>query len=116
GSRYEPAALSGLSHFVEHMAFKGGGRYPTARDVSEAVEGVGGVLNASTDREATVFWTRVPKSQLRLAISVLSDMLLRTALDPDEVTKERQVVIEALRMCQDKPQEYVQNVFDEAVW
>ena len=116
GSRYEPDALSGLSHFVEHMAFKGGGRYPTARDVSEAVEGVGGVLNASTDREATVFWTRVPKSQLRLAISVLSDMLLRTALDPDEVTKERQVVIEELRMYQDNPQEYVQIVFDEVVW
>ncbi|TMB92696.1 MAG: insulinase family protein [Chloroflexi bacterium] len=116
GSRYEDDARSGLSHFVEHMAFKGGGRYPTARDVSEAIEGVGGVLNAATDREATVFWTRVPKSHLRLAISVLVDMLVQPALDPAEVVKERQVVIEELRMYQDNPQEYVQIVFDEVMW
>ena len=76
GSRYESESQSGISHFVEHMVFKGGSRYPTARDVSEAIEGVGGVLNAATDREATVFWTRVPVAKLGLAVSVLSDMLL----------------------------------------
>jgi predicted Zn-dependent peptidase len=116
GSRYEPDGDAGISHFVEHMVFKGGGRYPTARAVSEAVEGVGGVLNAATDREVTVFWTRVPADKLQLAISVLSDMLLRPAFEAAEVTKERQVVIEELRMYQDNPQDYAQIVFDETMW
>jgi predicted Zn-dependent peptidase len=116
GSRHENASNSGISHFVEHMVFKGGSRYPTARDVSEAIEGVGGVLNAATDREATVFWTRVPTAKLDVAVSVLSDMLLCPALDPDEVVKERQVVIEELRMYQDNPQDYVQILFDEVMW
>jgi predicted Zn-dependent peptidase len=116
GSRYETESESGISHFVEHMVFKGGKRFPTARDVSEAIEGVGGVLNAATDREATVFWTRVPVAKLGLAVSVLGDMLLTPALDPDEVVKERQVVIEELRMYQDNPQDYVQIAFDALMW
>jgi predicted Zn-dependent peptidase len=116
GSRHEHLSNSGISHFVEHMVFKGGARYPTARDISEAIEGVGGVLNAATDREATVFWTRVPADKLGVAVSVLSDMLLSPALDPAEVVKERQVVIEELRMYQDNPQDYVQILFDEVMW
>ena len=116
GSRYETASESGISHFVEHMVFKGGRRYATARDISEAIEGVGGVLNAATDREATVFWTRVPTAKLGLAVSVLSDMLLSPALDEAEVVKERQVVIEELRMYQDNPQDYVQIAFDALMW
>ncbi len=116
GSRYEAESESGISHFVEHMVFKGGKRYPTARDVSEAIEGVGGVLNAATDREATVFWTRVPTEKLGLAVSVLADMLLSPALDEAEVVKERQVVIEELRMYQDNPQDYVQIAFDALMW
>jgi len=116
GSRHETDAESGISHFVEHMVFKGGVRFPTARAVSEAIEGVGGVLNAATDREATVFWTRVPAAELPLAISVLTDMLFQPAFDPDEVVKERQVVLEELRMYQDNPQEFAQIVFDEVMW
>lgn len=116
GSRYEDESEAGISHFVEHMVFKGGRRFPTARAVSEAIEGVGGVLNAATDREATVFWTRVPATALPLALSVLSDMVFHPAIDPEEVTKERQVVIEELRMYEDNPQEYAQIVFDEVMW
>jgi predicted Zn-dependent peptidase len=116
GSRHENRSNSGISHFVEHMVFKGGNRYPTARDVSVAIEGVGGVLNAATDREATVFWTRVPAAKLDVAVSVLTDMLLQPALDSAEVLKERQVVIEELRMYQDNPQDYVQILFDEVMW
>ena len=116
GSRHETESDSGISHFVEHMVFKGGRRYATARDISEAIEGVGGVLNAATDREATVFWTRVPSAKLGLAVSVLSDMLLSPALDEAEVVKERQVVIEELRMYQDNPQDYVQIAFDALMW
>lgn len=116
GSRFETNDEAGISHFVEHMVFKGGARYPTARDVSEAIEGVGGVLNAATDREATVFYTRVPAAALPLAVSVLTDMVMHPALDPAEVEKERQVVIEELRMYEDNPQEYAQVVFDEVMW
>lgn len=116
GSRYEDAAAAGISHFVEHMVFKGGERFPTARDVSEAIEGVGGVLNAGTDRESTVFWSRVPASSLPLAASVLTDMVLSPALDPAEVAKERQVVLEELRMYEDNPQEYAQILFDDVMW
>src|ERR1039457_1683484 len=112
GSRHESESESGISHFVEHMVFKGGRTYPTARDISEAIEGVGGVLNAATDREATIFWTRVPVAKLGLAVSVLGDMLLSPALEHAEVVKERQVVIEELRMYQDNPQDYVQIAFD----
>ncbi len=116
GSRHEHESNSGISHFVEHMVFKGGARYPTARDVSEAIEGVGGVLNAATDREATVFWTRVPSDKLGVAVSVLTDMLMAPVLDAGEVVKERQVVLEELRMYQDNPQDYVQIAFDEVMW
>lgn len=116
GSRYESSEEHGISHFVEHMVFKGGGRYPTARDISEAVERVGGAVNAATDREATVYWTRVPSAQTRLAVGVLSDMLFRPIFDPAEVAKERQVVIEELRMYQDNPQDQVQTLFDEVIW
>lgn len=116
GSRYESADDSGISHFVEHMVFKGGRRYPTARAVSEAIERVGGVLNAATDREATIFWTRVPAQHIELAVSVLFDMLLEPALEPEEVAKEQQVVIEELRMYQDNPQEAAQILFDEVMW
>ena len=87
GSRYEPIQESGISHFVEHMVFKGARRFPTPRDISEAIEGVGGVLNAATDREATVFWTRVPATELGLAVSVLADMLLRPPLTRREWSK-----------------------------
>ncbi len=116
GSRNESASNSGIAHFVEHMVFKGGRQYPTARDISIAIEGVGGVLNAATDREVTVFWTRVPSAKLGLAVSVLGDMLMSPVLDEAEVVKERQVVIEELRMYQDNPQDYAQIAFDALMW
>ena len=76
GSRYEPPELAGVSHFVEHLPFKGTEKWPTARDVSEAVEGVGGIMNASTDREVTVFWCKVARPHFRTAMDVLLDMLM----------------------------------------
>ncbi len=116
GSRYEPEDKCGISHFVEHMLFKGAAAHPTPRAISESIEGVGGVLDAATDREATVFWTRVPAKELERAVAVLADMLLHPLLPPDEVAKERQVVIEELRMYQDNPQDQVQTVFDDVMW
>jgi len=116
GSRFENADNSGLAHFVEHMVFKGGRRLQTAKAISEAIEGVGGVLNADTDRESTVFWTRVPRDQLPLAVDVLSDMLLEPLVDQAELAKERLVVLEELRMTEDNPQDHVHTVFDEVMW
>lgn len=116
GSRYEDERTAGLAHFIEHMVFKGSSRYPTAQAISEAIEGVGGVLNAATDKEATLFWAKVPAGKLPLAADVLCDMVYHAVLDSTELHKERQVVIEELRMYQDNPQDYVQTLFDEVMW
>ncbi len=116
GSRIERADECGLAHFIEHMVFKGGQTYPTARRISEAVEGVGGVLNASTDREATIFWAKVPAERIDVAISVLGDMLFSPRFLPEDVERERQVVIEELRMYEDSPQDHVHTLFDAVMW
>lgn len=116
GSRREKWEEAGIAHFMEHIVFKGGRRHPTARAISEAIESVGGSLNASTDRESTQFWTKVPGDQLATAVDVLTDMLFQPALDPDEVAKERQVVVEELRMYADNPQDHVHTLFDEVMW
>ena len=76
GSRYEPQEMAGLSHFLEHLPFKGTKNWPSAREVSEAIEGVGGIMNASTDREMTVFWCKVAQPHFRHAFAVLMDMVL----------------------------------------
>ena len=116
GSRYETQELAGISHFLEHLPFKGTKSWPTARHVSEAIEGVGGVINASTDREMTVFWCKVAQPHLRSALAVLLDMLLNPILDPDEVEKEREIIQEELRMTKDYPTNRVELLIDEVLW
>ena len=116
GSRVESADECGLAHFIEHMVFKGGETYPTARRISEAVEGVGGTINASTDREATIFWAKVPAERIDVAVSVLGDMLFTPRFLPEDVDRERQVVIEELRMYEDSPQDHVHTLFDAVMW
>ena len=116
GSRYESDELAGVSHFIEHLPFKGTKNWPSARDVSEAIEGVGGVMNASTDREMTVFWCKVAHLHYKTAFSVLLDMLLHPRLDPEDVEKEREVIQEELRMTYDQPSYLVDLLIDEAMW
>lgn len=116
GSRYESPDLAGVSHFIEHLPFKGTRSWPTARDVSEAIEGVGGVMNASTDREMTVFWCKVARPHFNTAMSVMLDMLLNPILDPEELEKEREVIQEELRMSYDHPTYRVDLLIDEALW
>jgi predicted Zn-dependent peptidase len=116
GSRYEPERIAGVSHFVEHMVFKGSRRYPTSKDVAEAIEGVGGELNAATDKETTVYWARVPGDRLSNAIDVLSDIIQNPVLDPAEVEKERDVILEELRMYLDSPADHVHTLFEEELW
>ena len=116
GSRYESQELAGVSHFLEHLPFKGTRHWPTAREVSEAIEGVGGVMNASTDREMTTFWCKVAKPHFRQAFAVLLDLILNPLLDPAEVEKEREVIQEELRMSYDHPGYRADLLIDEALW
>ena len=116
GSRYETPEMAGVSHFIEHLPFKGTKKWPTAREVSEAIEGVGGIMNASTDREMTVFWVKVAKPHFKTAFAVLMDMVLHSRLDPEEVEKEREVIQEELRMTYDNPTYKVDLLIDEALW
>src|SRR5437870_7972968 len=116
GSRYETDQEAGISHFLEHMFFKGSARYGSPKEIAEAIEGVGGVLNAATDKELTMYWARVPKNKARLAVDVLGDMLFAPRIDPAELEKERLVVLEELRMYQDSPQEYVHSLYEQLSW
>jgi predicted Zn-dependent peptidase len=116
GSRYEEDRLGGASHFVEHLFFKGTRRRPTAKEIAEAIEGVGGVLNASTDKELTSYWTRVPADHLELGIDVLFDIVSESKLTPDDIDNERKVILEELKMYQDLPQDYVHSLFEEVMW
>ena len=116
GSRYESDEIAGVSHFLEHLLFKGTKHWPSARELSEAVEGVGGIINASTDREMTVYWCKVARPHLQRALSVLVDMMLNPLIDPVEVEKEREVVLEELRMSNDYPTSRLDLLIDETLW
>ncbi|MHB0868704.1 MAG: M16 family metallopeptidase [Chloroflexota bacterium] len=116
GSRYEGDLIAGISHFVEHMLFKGTNHRSTPKEISEAIEGVGGVLNAATDKELTVYWAKVPAQHLELASDVLSDNLLNSRLDPVDIEREREVIVEELSMVNDSPTDLVNMMIDEVVW
>jgi predicted Zn-dependent peptidase len=116
GSRYEDDRVGGVSHFIEHLFFKGTRRRPTSKEIAEAIEGVGGVINASTDKEVTTYWTRVPADHLELAIDVLFDIVTDSKLTPDDIDRERMVILEELKMYQDLPQDYVHSLFEEVMW
>src|SRR5258707_5033861 len=116
GSRYESRPLAGISHFIEHMLFKGTQNYPTARHISEAIEGVGGAFNGSTSKELTNYTARIPGEHLEEVLSVLADMVRRPLFEPEEIQKERGVIIEELRSTKDDPQEWVNLLLDEIMW
>ncbi|HTI15152.1 MAG TPA: pitrilysin family protein [Dictyobacter sp.] len=116
GSRYEQVAISGISHFIEHMLFKGTQQYPSARLISEAIEGVGGNFNGSTSKELTNYTARVPGEYLPVVLRVMADMLRHPLFDANEIEKERKVIIEELSSTQDDPQEWVNLLIDETVW
>ena len=116
GSRYEQDRIAGVSHFIEHMLFKGTRNYPTARLISEAIEGVGGVFNGSTGKEITSYTARVPGEELEAVMTVLADMIRYSLFDSAEIEKERSVIIEELSATRDDPQEWVNLLVDEAMW
>jgi predicted Zn-dependent peptidase len=116
GSRYESEKLAGASHFVEHMLFKGTVRRPTAREIAEAIEGKGGMLNASTGLESTLFWAKVAAIHLPEALDVLSDMLLHATFDPLEMEKERAVISEEISYVLDTPDSLAQILVNQLQW
>lgn len=113
GSRFETKANQGVAHFLEHMFFKGGVRYPTARAVSEAIDGIGGVFNAFTSNEFVGYYVKVAKEHIELAFDVLSDMLLNAHLDESDLNRERGVILEEYRMYLDNPKAVVSTHFDD---
>lgn len=116
GSRYESARLSGASHFVEHMLFKGTSRRPSAREIAEAIEGRGGVFNASTGLETSLYWAKVAVPHLSEAMDVLTDMLLCATFDPLEMEKERSVITEEIKYAFDTPDSLAQIRAIELQW
>jgi predicted Zn-dependent peptidase len=116
GSRYETDEQGGVSHFIEHMLFKGTRKRPTARDVATAIEGVGGLINAGTDREATSFYAKVARPHLDIAMDVLVDILLNSRFEEEQIEKERAVIIEEINMSLDAPDEWVHLLSNRLIW
>ena len=116
GSRYESEQKGGVSHFIEHMMFRGTRKRPTAREISEAIEGVGGTLNAGTDKEMTVYWCKVAQRHFGQSLDVLADMLLHSRFDSQDIEKERQVIMEEISMSYDSPAQRVGLLIDELLW
>lgn len=115
GSRDERAYERGISHFIEHMVFKGTARRD-ALDIVREIEGRGGYINAETDKEYTAFYARVLPEDLFVALDVLSDMLVAPRVDPQDIEREKQVVVQELRELMDYPEEYVYDLFARALW
>ncbi|MCI0548900.1 MAG: insulinase family protein [Candidatus Rokubacteria bacterium] len=115
GSRDETDELSGASHFLEHLLFKGTDRR-SAQDIAEAVEAVGGEMNAFTTKEYTAYYVRILDESSDLALDILSDVIWSPAFRPDEVDCERQVILEEIRMHEDTPDELVHSIFAEALF
>lgn len=115
GGRHEPERISGVSHFIEHMLFKGTHRRSSLK-LSQAVEGVGGYLNAFTTEENTCFYSKACHDQVDELWDVLADMLLNSKFDPAELEKERNVIKEELSSYLDQPHQLVQEMLNEVMW
>lgn len=115
GSRDEREGYEGISHFIEHMLFKGT-KNRTARELAESLESVGGQLNAFTTKEYTCFYAKVLDEDMDLANDVLSDMFFNSLFDEKEIEKEKKVVIEEIKMYEDSPDELIHDLFSEYVW
>ncbi|NLV16927.1 MAG: insulinase family protein [Syntrophomonadaceae bacterium] len=115
GSKHEPPELGGISHFIEHMLFKGTSSR-SARQIAEVFEGMGGQLNAYTSKEYTCFYARVLDENIELAIEVLFDMLFDSAINQKDVENEQGVVLEEINMYEDTPDDLVHDLFAQAIF
>src|SRR5579862_3311037 len=115
GSRHETEHEAGITHLIEHMLFKGT-KSRTAKEIAEAIEGRGGALNAFTDKESTCYYCRVLSDDTENGIDVLSDMMLHSLIDPEELAREEQVVIEEIKRSEDEPSDLVHDLHIEHRW
>ncbi|MFA5065418.1 MAG: pitrilysin family protein [Dehalococcoidia bacterium] len=116
GSCYENDGEAGISHFIEHMCFKGTTKRSSSREISEAIEGVGGILNGGTDRELTSYWCKLASRHLETAVDVITDLMRRPLFREEDIEKERQVIIEEINMSLDSPQQRVGMILDDMMW
>jgi predicted Zn-dependent peptidase len=114
GSRGEDRQINGLSHYLEHMLFKGTEKRPTTIAIAEAIEGAGGVLNAYTAKEITCYWNQVPYDRLDLAMDVLADMVVSSLLDGEEIDRERSVVQQEIKRAYDQPSAWANELLSRA--
>ncbi len=115
GTRHEPAAINGAAHFLEHMAFKGTERR-SARDIAEEIEAVGGHLNAYTSRESTAYYAKVLKEDVPLALDILADILQHSTFDPEELERERTVILQEIGQANDTPDDIIFDHFQECAY
>src|SRR5437764_12331371 len=115
GSRDEAQELAGVSHFLEHLLFKGT-EERSARQIAESVEAVGGEMNAFTTKEYTAFYTRLLDDDLDLGLDILCDIITAPAFRPDEIESGRQVILEEILMHEDEPSDLVHDLFTEALF
>lgn len=116
GSRYEPKQISGISHFIEHMLFKGTKQRPNSRVIAEAIEGIGGVTNAYTSTETTVYYTKVAANQTTTAIDVITDLIRHPLFRLEDIERERMIIGEEISMTYDSPESWVNIMLDEVIW
>lgn len=115
GSRHEPSELGGVSHFIEHLFFKGTEKR-TARDIAIEMDSIGGEMNAFTSQETTTYYVKVVDEHLSIAVDLLSDILIGSRFDPREVEKERKVILEEIKSVEDTPDDYIHELFTSMVW
>ena len=113
GSRYETRKINGISHFLEHMFFKGSRKYPSAERISELIDGIGALQNAGTGKEGTNYWIKSASKHIELATDIISSMIKESLLAEEEIEKEKGVIIEELRMYRDNPQRYVGDLYEK---
>ncbi len=116
GSRYESEINNGIAHFFEHMAFKGSKKYPNSLTIASTIEGLGGIFNAYTDRDHTGYWIKAPTEHYETVMDVLSDMLLGSLLDAEEIEREKGVILEEMNMYEDSPARKVGDVLQELMY
>ena len=116
GSRYETPDTSGIAHFAEHMFFKGTESRPTARDIGNEIDGIGGEFNAFTGKEYTGYYVRCAGEHRSIALDVLVDMLRHSTFDPEEIDREKGVIVEEMNMYFDTPRDYISGVYDALLY
>ncbi len=116
GARYETPEIGGISHFIEHILFKGTKRRKDNLEISQAIEGVGGSINGFTDKEVTCYLVKVPSDEFLLGIDVLADIVLDSLFQEESVERERGVIIEEIKMVRDRPDSWVHVILEDLVW